>query len=111
MTRDREGDIDVVASHGVPYDPHTTLVSRFGSTGRARGVPPELRKLVDEAAATPGEENRIPIYARIQERLDRDVLMIPLYVPRRIALHTAEVEGLRLGIDVYRVDLTGLRRR
>ncbi|MHC4897324.1 MAG: ABC transporter substrate-binding protein [Planctomycetota bacterium] len=106
----REGDvadITVGVSHGVPYDPHMT----FGSGRRGRGVPQKLRELVDEAAATPGEEARIAIYARIQELLDREVLMVPLHAPRRLALHTADVEGIRLGMDMYHVDLTGLRRR
>jgi ABC-type transport system substrate-binding protein len=88
-----------------------TLVRRFGSGSRGEGVPDDLRALVDEAAGTPDEAKRMPIYARIQEVLDRECLIVPLYAPRRIAVHTADVEGVRLGIDVYHVDLTGLRRR
>jgi len=107
----QSGDVAVAVSHGLPYDPHMTLVNRFGSRSGAHAVHPKLRKLVDEAAATPGEDNRIPIYARIQELLDRELLMVPLYAPRRIALRTAAVAGLRLGSDLYHVDLTALHRQ
>lgn len=98
-------DLAVAVSHGVPYDPHSTL-SRLSSPG----VSPELRSLVGEAQSTPDEQRRLPIYARIQALLDRELPLIPLYAPRRIALHRAGIGGVRLGIDVYQVDLTGLRR-
>ena len=40
-----------------------------------------------------------------QEVFDRDVVLVPLYVPRRIAVHSSRVTGIRLGVDVYHVDL------
>jgi hypothetical protein len=42
--------------------------------------------------------------------MDRQALIVPLYVPNRVALRTADVDGIGLGPDVYRVDLTRLRR-
>ena len=40
-----------------------------------------------------------------------EALLVPLYSPRRLALRRAEVDGIGLPIDVYRVDLSQLRRR
>ena len=59
---------------------------------------------------TVDETARLPVYAEIQALLDREALIVPLYSPRRIALHRREVDGIALPIDVYRVDLTSLRR-
>jgi hypothetical protein len=60
--------------------------------------------------ATVDEVERAPVYAEIQALIDREALIVPLYAPRRIALRRADVDGIDLPIDVYRVDLTGLRR-
>ena len=42
--------------------------------------------------------------------MDAEVLIVPLFVPHRTALHVAGVEGIALGPDVYHVDLTRLHR-
>lgn len=60
--------------------------------------------------SAPEEAACIPIYAEIQALMDAEALVVPLYSPRRVVLRTAGVDGIGLGIDVYRVDLTGLRR-
>lgn len=111
-------DIRIEITHGLPYCPHQSLVARFGPRPNTnedeprprRDVDPELAALVAEAMTTPTEELCLPIYARIQDLMDRQALIVPLLVPHRVAVHTAQVDGIRLGIDVYHVDLTGLRR-
>jgi hypothetical protein len=61
--------------------------------------------------AEPDEMACLPIYAEVQALLDKDALIVPLYSPHRVALHRREVDGIRLGSDVYRVDLSGLHWR
>lgn len=112
--RGRRADVRVQITHGMPYCPHQSLVARFGAPrdgGRPRDdVPEALRELVEAAAATPHEDDRIPLYSQIQTLMDEETLIVPLYVPWRIALSTADIEGIRLSPDVYHVDLTQLRR-
>lgn len=111
-TSDR-ADIRVEITHGMPYCPHQSLVARFGSKQEERlprGGTAELRELVDLAAAEPDERERLPIYARIQGLLDRQVLIVPLYVPWRVALRRSDVDGIGLGPDVYHADFSRVRR-
>jgi ABC-type transport system substrate-binding protein len=106
-------DVRVEITHGMPYCPHQSLVARFGSKADgkpARGGTAELTALVDQAAAEADPQERLPLYARIQDLLDRRTLIVPLYVPWRIAAHRAGVEGIGLSADVYHADLTQLRR-
>src|SRR5690606_39788160 len=106
-------------THGMPYDPQQSLVARFGpragenpdSPRPQRGVPARLSQLVAQTMAEPDESECLPIYAEIQALMDREALIVPLYSPFRIALCKRDVDGIVLGNDVYRVDLTGLRRR
>lgn len=111
-TSDR-ADLRIEITHGMPYCPHQSLVTRFGTTPEGqhpRGTPAELCQLVDQAATEPDELARLPIYAHIQSLMDREALVVPLYVPWRVAIARADVQGIGLGPDVYHVDLTGLRR-
>ena len=88
-------------------------MTRFGTTrdGQSpRGTPDALRSLVDQAAAEPDETLRIPIYAHIQSLMDREAIVVPLYVPWRVAIARSDIQGISLGPDVYHADLTGLRR-
>ena len=107
-------DLRVEITHGMPYCPHQSLVARFGAPGAGLptrpGNTPELQALVDQAAAEPDEGMRLPIYAQIQDLMDRAVLIVPLYVPWRVALRRSDLDGIRLGPDVYHVDLEHLQR-
>lgn len=111
-------DLRVEVTHGVPYDPHQSLVARFGpirpkneDQPRPRsGVDPRLQVLVAIAMSTPDETASVPVYAEIQALMDAEALIVPLYSPHRVALRVAGVDGIGLGIDVYHVDLTSLRR-
>ncbi|MCA8941935.1 MAG: ABC transporter substrate-binding protein [Planctomycetes bacterium] len=104
-------DVTVRTSHGLPYDPHTTLVRAFGSGSSTRGVPDALRDAVDRCASIPAEVERIPVYAEIQGLIDELVPLVPLYVPDRIAVVRAGVGGLRLGPSAYSVELSSVGRR
>ncbi|MCA8953438.1 MAG: ABC transporter substrate-binding protein [Planctomycetes bacterium] len=116
--RAEAADLRIQITHGVPYDPQRSLAARFGpragdnpDSPRPRGgVDPELMQLVAATMSQPDELARGPLYAAIQARLDREALIVPLYAPNRVALRTRDVDGIELGIDVYRVDLTGLHR-
>lgn len=111
-------DLRIQITHGVPYDPHQSLVARFGPVPAKnadqprprQGVDPALQALVALAMVTADENARIPIYAEIQALLDREVLIVPLYSPHRVVLRRAAIEGIGLDLDCYRADLTGLRR-
>jgi ABC-type transport system substrate-binding protein len=107
-------DLRIEITHGMPYCPHQSLVARFGTPvpgQRERtGVAPDLRALVDRAAAEPDEAARLPIYAAIQDLMTAEALTVPLYVPRRIALRRAGIDGIRLGPDVYHADFDHLHR-
>ncbi len=106
-------DVRVEITHGMPYCPHQSLVARFGMKGTPpaapKGAPLELVELVEEAAATALEADRLEVYARIQALMDEQHVVVPLYAPWRVAVHRTGIEGIRLDPDVYAVDLTGLR--
>jgi len=104
-----DADLFVTASHGVPYDPHVTLVRAFGSaSARAKGLPPELRDAVDAAAAAVEPAARSAAHAEVQALLDRTAAFVPLYVPRRFALVRRGIDGLRLDANLYQVDWRGI---
>ncbi len=112
-----EADLRIEITHGLPYDPQLTLVSRWGPYENVNEdeprpdskVDPVLRELVEQTLRTPDEDDRVPIYGRIQARMDEQALVVPLYSPHRIAVRSKHVEGIGLGADLYRVDLTELR--
>ncbi len=111
-------DIRIQVTHGAPYDPHQSLVARFGPVAAANADDPrprtgfdlELMALVAEAMATPDESRCELVHARIQELMDRKALIVPLFSPHRVAIHALSVAGIALGNDVYHADLTGLCR-
>lgn len=111
-------DLCVEITHGAPYDPQLTLVSRWGGFENhnedeprpENGVDPDLRGLVRQTLGIADELQCVPVYARIQALMDDRALVVPLYAPRRIAVRSVHIDGIGLGPDIYRVDLTGLRR-
>ncbi len=110
-------DVRVEITHGMPYDPQQSLVARFGGEPRSgepeirAGNTAELQNLVRATARTTDEAALPPLYASIQRLLDEQALVVPLYVPHRVAVHTAAVGGVVLPPDVYRVDLDRLHWR
>lgn len=111
-------DLRIQITHGVPYDPHQSLVARFGPVPAKNadqprpqlGIDPALQALVAVAMATVDEQDRIPVYAQIQARLDAEVLIVPLYAPHRLVLRRADVDGIGLDLDCYRADLSRIHR-
>lgn len=111
-------DLRIEVTHGVPYDPHQSLVARFGPVPaknadqpRPRdGIDPRLQLLVATAMAIPDEVACLPVYAQIQALIDQEALLVPLYSPRRVALRRATIDGVGLDLDCYRVDLAGVHR-
>ncbi|OFX26837.1 MAG: hypothetical protein A2Z07_00990 [Armatimonadetes bacterium RBG_16_67_12] len=54
---------------------------------------PEYDKLVDQARSSTSAREREEIYGRAQELLARDIMAIPVYVSREIAVMRANVKG------------------
>ena len=112
-TRAGSFDLQVGRSWGAPYDPSITLHGRFRSRGD-RAQPwsrPELDEWILESLALPPGDERAAVYARIQSFLDEQRVLIPLYVPERIALLGPQAVGLRLGELIYGIDLSELTWR
>ena len=109
-------DLRLETTWGVPYDPYLSLVARFGpplehasaASHRARDVPSSLEAKVEELIATPDEQSPrgLALCAAIQAQLDAEVLVVPLYAPRRV---TVARTGLPMppvpDHDLYRTDL------
>ena len=105
-------DLRLERTHGVPYDPFTTVVSRFSAplrtpnASRPSGAPvdEELARLVGALAALPDEGARPAVFAKIQQRLDALLPIVPLFAPQRIAVVRAGLPLPRLQHDMYRLD-------
>jgi len=111
-----EYDVQLDRTFGVPYDPYISLVYRLlppepeggnGSPkpGGAAGGFSELRGLVDEVQRLTDIDDRIKVYRKVQDLMDREAAVIPLYVARRVAVVRAGLEFPGFGPDVYRLDL------
>lgn len=105
-------DVRVERTWGVPYDPFITLVARFGTPdeGVDPRLPPRegsaaLTRLVDAMAAEPNDDARRAHFGAIQALVDRDVLAVPLYVPKRYAVVRKGFADVRLTHDPYRSDV------
>ncbi len=116
--RVREGDYDLRLERtwGSPYDPELSLRARFlpppsapnASSKRFFGVDARLEELVAASCETVDDDVRSVLYRRIQDLIDRDALIVPLYAPRRLAVARRGVPLPRLGTDLYRTDWSPL---
>ncbi|MCA8966845.1 MAG: ABC transporter substrate-binding protein, partial [Planctomycetes bacterium] len=105
-------DLRIERTHGVPYDPFTTVVSRFSaplshanaSLPSGAPVDAELAQLVGALAAAPDEAARPQLFTKIQHRLDELLPIVPLFAPQRIAVVRAGLPMPRLDHDMYRLD-------
>ncbi|MBL8897976.1 MAG: hypothetical protein JNM84_10135, partial [Planctomycetes bacterium] len=107
-------DLRLDITHGAPYDPWNTLMSRFGppprgttaETSKRQAGSAALQALVARALTIPDEAQRAALYAEIQAELDASLPLVPLYAPRRVAIARAELPLPReLTNDMYGVDL------
>jgi hypothetical protein len=98
-------DIAVSTTHGLPYDPHMWLVSRFLSPD---GNDPEFAEPVRATFSAEGEALAAR-YADIEARIEAEALLVPLFAPQRLAIARRGVEGIRLGRNAYATDLSAAR--
>jgi ABC-type transport system substrate-binding protein len=111
---DAELDLRLDITHGAPYDPWNTLMSRFGppphgttaETSKRQAGSLALQSLVARALTIPDETQRAGLYAEIQAELDASLPIVPLYAPRRVAIARVELPLPReLTHDMYGLDL------
>ncbi|HWQ93860.1 MAG TPA: ABC transporter substrate-binding protein [Clostridia bacterium] len=110
-------DLRTEITWGVPYDPDMSVKARFlpppftrptGAGNRFFGVDPRAETLARQIAATADENDRLPLYNRMQRLLSEEALVVPLYVPRRVVVIRGQEIDLPLDHDVYRDALTAL---
>jgi nickel transport system substrate-binding protein len=106
VKRRGNGDYDIAVSttHGLPYDPHMWLVSRFLGAEAESGMAALVRATFD--AEGDGLAAR---YADIEARIEAEAFLIPLFAPHRLALARRGVEGIRFGRNGYEIDLAAAR--
>jgi len=114
-----EYDLYVHRTWGAPYDPHATLYDRMGLRAPVRaqsagGLSAQfhedrtLQELVEKSWRAGSSAQRRDVYREIQAWIDERVALVPLYVPRRIAIVRSGVTGLRIGQDIYSIDFSDL---
>ena len=112
-----EYDLRTEITWGLPYDPDMSLKSRFlpatfnrpsGAGNRYFGVDPRSEQLARKIAGTPDEKDRLPLYEQMQKLLSEEALVVPLFVPRRIAVIRGRDIRLPFDHDVYRDAITAL---
>ena len=110
-------DLRTEITWGVPYDPDMSVKARFlpptftrpsGAGNRYFGVDPRAEAVARQIATTPDEKDRLPLYQQMQDLLSGEALVVPLYVPRRVAIMRGRVVNLPLDHDVYRDALISL---
>ena len=69
---------------------HSANVNAFN---RARSQVPEVDKLLEQAAATTNRTQRANLYGRIQQRVLRDAVVVPLVDTLTYNAKRAEVQG------------------
>ncbi|MFH2000054.1 MAG: ABC transporter substrate-binding protein [Planctomycetota bacterium] len=115
-----KGDYDLrfERTWGVPYDPELSLKARFlpskqtpsAATNRFFGIDPRISRLVEEMSRLPDESDRIAVFRKIQQLMDQEALIVPLFVPRRVAVIRKGFGKVNLDHDLYRTDLTTLSK-
>lgn len=120
--RRASGDFDLAfgATQGIPYDPWISARSMFlrdpASMGRqAQTSAPlwsdaALDAALRDAFAARDDAGRSAAFARAQARLDEEVPLLPLFVPRRIAVSRADVAGVHIAENGYDFGLATVRR-
>jgi len=110
-----EYDLSLDRTWGLPYDPYITLVARFlpprapsAGSHKFTGIHRGLARYVEEATRLPKLVDRMKVYRKIQDLMDGEALLVPLYVPRRVTVVRAGLKTPGIDNDIYRLDLSGL---
>ncbi|MHC5020659.1 MAG: ABC transporter substrate-binding protein [Planctomycetota bacterium] len=111
-------DLGIYYTWGVPYDPHGYLAGRLYDAGLedtgektifAVYAAPELNALIDRALGAVEPAKRAAAYDAVHAYLHAQAVVVPLYVPRRLAAHGRAVSGYRFAPSAYSVDLQNVR--
>ncbi len=112
-----EFELRLEETWGLPYDPLLPLRARFlpppdaptAATYQHTGLDQRLIGLIERASSEFEEDERQGTYRAIQSLLTREALVVPLLVPHRLAVMRREVERIRPGPDLYRLDVSDVR--
>lgn len=107
-------DARIETTWGMPYDPDLSLRSRFldpltyptATTPPVFGRDARTAELVLHLARATEFADQVRARAAVQAHLDEEAIVVPLYVPRRIACVRAGFGSTPLDRDIYRIDMT-----
>ncbi len=112
---ERSFDLLLMHTLGVPYDPQMALTCflppkpRPAADSRRRILTdPELSSLVVRARRCFTDDSRRAAHRRIEERLQEEAIVVPLYVPSRVAIVRSDRNLPVMDHDIYRVDLVSM---
>jgi ABC-type transport system substrate-binding protein len=87
---------------------HGVLHTRTGTVGAYAGTP-ELDRLIEEGRTEMDPAVRHPIYRRVEETLERNALLLPLFHEQVYRFVRPEVEGLSITFFARTVSYEDLR--
>lgn len=107
-------DVRIETTWGMPYDPDLSLRARFldpltypsATTPPVHGREPRTAELVRDLAVATDQAARVRARDAVQAHLDEQAIVVPLFVPRRIAVVRRGIGGTPLDRDLYRLDTT-----
>lgn len=108
-------DVRIESTWGMPYDPDLALRGRFldplpypsaSTPPPAHARHPRTRDLVEALARATDPDEQARARAAVQDHLDAEAIVVPLYVPRRIAVVRKGIGATPLDRDLYRIDAT-----
>lgn len=104
---------------GLPYDPDLSFVHRFGeplaypSAARPTrwGRHATLTDIAQRLQRTTDVDARDALWREVHRVIDAEAVIVPLFVPHRLAVVRKGYREIILPRDIYRMDLTRLRVR
>ena len=64
---------------------------------------PRLTALIERLEGTPDEERRIALYAAIEDYVSEEALVLPVFVPHRVAVVRRDRPRVGIDHDLYRL--------
>jgi ABC-type transport system substrate-binding protein len=108
-------DLVFLKTHGTPYDPWVSMYSILWDRGPNRRIDaephptmwidPELQRRLVSAFTAPTDPTRARALETVQERLDEAAVLLPLFIPQRIAVSRAGLGGFAFGMNGYDLGL------